>query len=160
MEANYFLVHDDPIVMHSSMSALNGMGTLYRVLDGAYAIAMSKDNKPDLILLDAQMPGMDGLASCMALEADFAMQDASIIFVTAPIDSASATRALGFGTIDLICKPFRDENDDHGYGMVLPGQFHPRSHSWKKQTATMKDSSDRKTIGTRKTFAHTRVNPL
>ncbi len=66
---------------------------------------LTKERKPDLILLDLMMPDMDGYAVCEALKADPATRGIPVIFVTARSDSESETRALAAGGVDFIHKP-------------------------------------------------------
>ena len=75
-------------------------------LDGEKAIDIALEQQPDLILLDAVMPGMDGYAVCAALRAAPRLQDIPIIFVTALNQPEDETRALEAGAVDFISKPF------------------------------------------------------
>jgi len=72
---------------------------------GAQALALCKDNPPDLVLLDIVMPEMDGFEVCKRLKADPATRNIPIIFVTAHTDSAQETRGLEAGAVDFISKP-------------------------------------------------------
>lgn len=75
-------------------------------LDGPRALEMALAQLPDLILLDAMMPGMDGYQVCAALRAHPALQDIPVIFVTALTHPEDETRALEAGAVDFISKPF------------------------------------------------------
>lgn len=75
-------------------------------LDGPTAIEIARQQLPDLILLDAVMPGMDGYAVCAALRATPEVQDIPIMFVTALNQPEDETRALEAGAVDFISKPF------------------------------------------------------
>lgn len=75
-------------------------------LDGATALEIAYEQAPDLILLDAVMPGMDGYAVCAALASSSELQDIPIIFVTALTQPEDETRALEAGAADFISKPF------------------------------------------------------
>lgn len=75
-------------------------------LDGATAIEIAHQQMPDLILLDAVMPGMDGYAVCGALRQSAKARDIPIIFVTALSRPEDETRALEAGAADFISKPF------------------------------------------------------
>jgi len=75
-------------------------------LSGEKAIDIALAQQPDLILLDAVMPGMDGYAVCAALEASPRLQDIPVIFVTALSQPEDETRALEAGAVDFISKPF------------------------------------------------------
>lgn len=75
-------------------------------LDGEKALELALAQQPDLILLDAVMPGMDGYAVCGALRGSPRLQDIPIIFVTALSQPEDETRALEAGAVDFISKPF------------------------------------------------------
>jgi diguanylate cyclase (GGDEF)-like protein len=75
-------------------------------MDGAKAIEMAQQHQPDLILLDAIMPGKDGYAVCAELRASPQLRDIPIIFVTALSQPEDETRALEAGAADFISKPF------------------------------------------------------
>jgi len=75
-------------------------------LDGAKALELALEQQPDLILLDAVMPGMDGYAVCAALRNSPRLQDIPVIFVTALNQPEDETRALEAGAVDFISKPF------------------------------------------------------
>lgn len=74
-------------------------------LDGARALELARSGHPDLILLDAVMPGMDGYAVCAALRAAPETRDIPVIFVTALKTPEDETRALAAGAADFITKP-------------------------------------------------------
>ncbi|NVD74874.1 diguanylate cyclase [Duganella sp. BJB488] len=75
-------------------------------LDGEKALELALEQQPDLILLDAVMPGMDGYAVCAALRNSPRLQDIPVIFVTALNQPEDETRALEAGAVDFISKPF------------------------------------------------------
>jgi diguanylate cyclase (GGDEF)-like protein len=75
-------------------------------LDGERALELALAQQPDLILLDAVMPGMDGYAVCAALRGSPRLRDIPIIFVTALSQPEDETRALEAGAVDFISKPF------------------------------------------------------
>ncbi|MGO4377679.1 diguanylate cyclase [Pseudoduganella sp. RAF19] len=75
-------------------------------LNGEKALQLAHDQQPDLILLDAVMPGLDGYEVCAALRASPGAQDIPIIFVTALTTPEHETRALEAGAVDFITKPF------------------------------------------------------
>lgn len=75
-------------------------------LDGEQALQIARDQQPDLILLDAVMPGMDGYAVVAAMRGSPRLQDIPVIFVTALSQPEDETRALEGGAVDFISKPF------------------------------------------------------
>ncbi|HEY8276206.1 MAG TPA: adenylate/guanylate cyclase domain-containing protein [Methyloceanibacter sp.] len=71
----------------------------------ALAIAGAAD-KPDLILLDVMMPGMDGYEVCRRLKAEPSTRDIPVIFLTAKIDALDEEKGFEVGAVDYIHKPF------------------------------------------------------
>ncbi|MEO5355146.1 MAG: response regulator, partial [Magnetococcus sp. XQGC-1] len=61
--------------------------------------------KPDLILLDVMMPGMDGYEACARLKMDAATQDIPVIFVTARGEVEDEVRGFSVGAVDYLTKP-------------------------------------------------------
>ncbi|MEO5342889.1 MAG: two-component system response regulator [Gammaproteobacteria bacterium SHHR-1] len=75
-------------------------------LDGQRALRIAvSDPKPDLILLDIMMPGIDGYEVCKRLKADPVTSDIPIIFITARDDSADEEHGFELGAVDYITKP-------------------------------------------------------
>ena len=84
--------------------------TVHEARDGEEAVALALQLRPDCVLLDWMMPGMDGLDVCRSLRSDPRTRDTAIIFLSAkarPEDQASALEA---GADDYVVKPF--EMDD------------------------------------------------
>ncbi|MEG2963413.1 MAG: diguanylate cyclase, partial [Janthinobacterium sp.] len=75
-------------------------------LNGEKALEIAHNQLPDLILLDAVMPGMDGYAVCNALRESAILSAIPVIFVTALNQPEDETRALEAGAVDFITKPF------------------------------------------------------
>ncbi len=74
-------------------------------MNGAKALQMAQQQQPDVILLDAMMPDMDGYDVCRVLRESAATRDIPIIFVTALKTPEDETRALDAGAADFISKP-------------------------------------------------------
>jgi diguanylate cyclase (GGDEF)-like protein len=72
---------------------------------GLQALEVCLKQQPDLILLDIEMPGIDGFEVCKRFKADPAMRDIPVIFVTAHVDDATQVRGLELGAVDFISKP-------------------------------------------------------
>ncbi len=75
-------------------------------MNGEKALELARQHQPDLILLDAVMPGMDGYEVCASLRAAAELRDIPVIFVTALTTPEDETRALEAGAVDFITKPF------------------------------------------------------
>ena len=64
-------------------------------------------NVPDLILLDINMPGMNGFQMCERLRADQATADIPVLFISAMTDTEAKVQAFGAGGLDYVTKPFQ-----------------------------------------------------
>jgi DNA-binding response OmpR family regulator len=104
------LVVDDDIEVAKSIEAsLRKHYQVYVVYSGIEAIKEARRHRPDLIVLDVVMPGMDGLETCRELRVDPALADVPILFLTAlgrPEDRVAGFRA---GADDYLTKPFNLE---------------------------------------------------
>ncbi|MBF0171276.1 MAG: diguanylate cyclase, partial [Nitrospinae bacterium] len=85
---------------------LADQGSVVFARDGAGALALVEKNRPDLILLDVRMPGMDGFEVCRILKGRSDTADIPVIFVTGADGEADEVAGLEMGAIDYIRKPF------------------------------------------------------
>jgi len=99
------IVDDDPQGLRLLHSILAGLAKIVFAKTGEEALDQVTQCQPDLILLDAEMPGLGGYATCRALKADTETADIPIVFVTSHTDTGSETRALELGAADFIQKP-------------------------------------------------------
>ncbi|MGJ9402319.1 MtrAB system response regulator MtrA [Arthrobacter sp. KK5.5] len=72
--------------------------------DGAKALEAFRNAKPDLVLLDLMLPGMDGIEVCRLIRAE---ADVPIVMLTAKSDTADVVRGLESGADDYVPKPFK-----------------------------------------------------
>ncbi len=79
--------------------------TIFTASDGQAGLLLAQREKIDLILLDINMPGMDGFEVCARLKSDPVTENIPVIFVTARDDVAEETKGLALGAIDYIIKP-------------------------------------------------------
>ncbi len=80
----------------------------YRVVfatNGQDALKLAKEQKPDLILLDVVMPGMDGYQVCSVLQADPVTHGIPVIFVTSLNDMKYQATGISMGAVEYIVKP-------------------------------------------------------
>jgi signal transduction histidine kinase len=104
------LVDDTPTNLKVLAEALHGQGwKTLMAADGESAIEQVEYLRPDLILLDVMMPGIDGFETCRRLKANPATQDIPIIFMTALSDTVDKVRGLDLGAVDYVTKPFQHE---------------------------------------------------
>lgn len=78
---------------------------IYMARDGNQAIEMCKKVKPDLVLLDIEMPMLNGFDVCAHLKNDPDTQEVAIIFVTGHFDEDKEVRGFQLGAVDFIHKP-------------------------------------------------------
>ena len=84
----------------------------YRVLpakSGRLALQACERTRPDLVLLDINMPEMDGYEVCAHLKADERTADIPVIFLSALSDTKDKLRAFTAGGVDYVTKPFQFE---------------------------------------------------
>lgn len=77
--------------------------------DGESALQKVEYAKPDLILLDVMMPGMDGFETCRRLKANPLTQDIPVIFLSALSDTVDKVKGFNLGAVDFITKPVQQE---------------------------------------------------
>ncbi len=85
---------------------LNNDYKVYFAKDGLKGIEVAKSKKPDLILLDIIMPGIDGYEVCKRLKLDSITTDIPVIFITAVSEAMDEAKAFEFGGADYITKPY------------------------------------------------------
>lgn len=99
------VVDDQPINIQVMYQAFAGDYQVFMATSGEQALAICRDNPPDLVLLDVVMPGIDGFEVCRQLKAHESTRHIPIIFVTAHTDAAQETHGLSLGAVDFIAKP-------------------------------------------------------
>ncbi len=100
------IVDDDVSAIQALRQTLEAMGDFHFAKSGEEALQMAHRLLPDLILLDAQMPGIDGFEVCASLKAEPSFKHVPIIFVTRFSDPRNEMRALDLGASDFIAKPY------------------------------------------------------
>ena len=76
---------------------------------GELALASLGANKPELILLDIRMPGIDGFEVCRRIKAGTETRDIPLIFLSAVTDTGDRVEGLRLGAVDYVSKPFEKE---------------------------------------------------
>lgn len=104
------IVDDTPTNISVLAQTLRQAGLAIRIAnDGASALEQVKKGQPSLILLDVQMPIMDGFETCRRLKANETTSSIPVIFMTALSDKASRVKGLSLGAVDYIAKPFEQD---------------------------------------------------
>ncbi len=102
------IVDDNPVNIDFLVELLKDYDAR-TVLDGPSALEAIKEEKPDAILLDISMPGMDGFEVCTKLKASDETKNIPVIFLTASHDSESIIHAFEVGGVDYIVKPYKTQ---------------------------------------------------
>lgn len=104
------VVDDDPSNLRMASHILSGQKMRVSCLkSGNDALKFLQENRPDLILMDIHMPGMDGYETLQAVQENPHTAGIPVIFLTADDDSGAETRGLQAGAMDFIKKPFVPE---------------------------------------------------
>jgi DNA-binding NarL/FixJ family response regulator len=106
-EQDLVLIVDDTAETISILSEAlekEGMSTLV-ALDGNQALSIAKRMLPDIILLDALMPGIDGFETCKLIKLNSDLKSIPVIFMTGLTDSEHVVRGLEAGAVDYVTKP-------------------------------------------------------
>jgi two-component system cell cycle response regulator DivK len=104
--ATVLVVEDNPANMTLATFLLKSAG--YAVLsatDAEAGLALARGEQPDLVLMDIQLPGMDGLQACALLKADIATRDIPVIALTALAMKGDEERIRAAGCDGYIAKP-------------------------------------------------------
>ncbi len=99
------IVDDDVGAITLLQRTLSDLGTIHYATTGAEALRLSHEIRPDLVMLDVHMPGLDGFSVCAALKAQQEFKHVPVVFVTRFSDAANEARALELGAADFIRKP-------------------------------------------------------
>ena len=101
------IVDDTPTNIGVISGALKESYKTKIATNGEKALALdSAEEKPDLILLDIVMPGMDGYEVCSRLKSDPATREIPVIFLTGQTNAEDETRGFAVGAVDYVHKPF------------------------------------------------------
>jgi diguanylate cyclase (GGDEF)-like protein len=106
MDHKIVVVDDDPGTIYHIGRILQGVSQLIFATSGEKALQLVHDSAPDLILLDAELPGMSGFKVFDALQAAPDALGVPIIFITSHAEAGFEVSALNMGAADFIAKPF------------------------------------------------------
>ncbi len=105
-QKNIFLVDDNVTNLTIGKNALIGKYNVFTIPSGEKLLKLLEKIVPDLILLDVEMPGINGYEACKIIKSTEGLEQVPIIFLTAKTDTASELEGLSLGAIDYITKPF------------------------------------------------------
>lgn len=113
-------IDDDKSILDVNKRLLEATGT-YQVecfTGGAEGLKRIKEQKPDLVLLDMIMPGMDGLAVLKVLKSDPDIKSVPVIFMTAQKAATDVKKYMDLGALSVITKPIDIEDFPHQMQML------------------------------------------
>jgi len=150
-------VDDEPVNLTIMEELLQDSYELSTVKSGESCLQQVDIQKPDLILLDVNMPEMDGLETCARLKADAETAEIPIIFVSALASQAELMAGYEAGGDDYITKPFSEEILQKKVQIVLASQHRKqelKKISDKAVEALMSNLSDTDELGMVIEFLH------
>lgn len=100
------IVDDQPANLELLMATLEAQHRVLFATDGSRALELARRFRPDLILLDVLMPGLDGFEVCTRLQREEATARIPVIFLTGRDREEDEARGLALGAVDYITKPF------------------------------------------------------
>ncbi|MEW6349412.1 MAG: SpoIIE family protein phosphatase [Thermodesulfobacteriota bacterium] len=105
-EPKILVVEDHPMSRKMLVAMLRQNYAMVAAASGEEAIALARDEKPDLVLLDVEMPDMDGFQTLEELRRGVIDEAVPVIFLTARTDSESRGKGLEAGAVDYLTKPY------------------------------------------------------
>jgi class 3 adenylate cyclase len=107
MVSRILLIEDAVANIQTLSAVLKEQGYQLNVAtSGQQALDLLERVRPDLILLDIMMPGIDGFETCRRIKASTQWREIPIIFLTAKTDTADIVRGFEVGAVDYVAKPF------------------------------------------------------
>lgn len=107
MQGKILIVEDDPAIRALLRAVFEGAGhEVFEVADGLAALGAAQEARPDIVLLDVGLPGLDGFGVLGRLKDDPELRDVPVIMVTAWAEPALVAKALDRGAHDYVRKPF------------------------------------------------------
>ena len=102
------LLVDDSDDIHQMIKAIFAQDRvqIHSALDAKFGMVMAESLRPDLILLDVDMPEMDGYTLCEQLKGSLLLNGTPVIFLTGKAESNEKMKGLHLGAVDYVTKPF------------------------------------------------------
>ena len=133
------IVDDNPTNLKVLSGAIADSGwEILVATDGESAIEQAEYAKPDLILLDVMMPGIDGFETCNQLKQNPITYGIPIVFMTALAETVDKVKGLSLGAVDYITKPFQIEE------VLARVNVHLKMHFLHKQLAEQKNNLEKR----------------
>jgi len=148
------VVDDTPAYLEALRGMLREAGYRVRpVTNGRLALKAVETQRPDLILLDINMPDLNGFETCEQLHADPRFADIPVIFLSALTDTDDKVRALAAGGVDYVTKPFEAAE------VLARVETHLRIHRLQQQLSEQFEAL-KKLEGLRDSLTHMIVHDL
>lgn len=148
-EGIVLIVDDVPENLAFLHDALDEAGyTVLVATDGQSALPRARLSRPDVILLDALMPGMNGFEVAKCLKGDFATQHIPIIFMTGLTETEHVVTAFASGGADYVTKPIRPPE------VLARIAAHMQNARQMKQARSALDAFGQATVALRETDGH------
>ena len=106
--------------------------------DGETGLRLAREHCPDLVLLDVQLPGVNGFEVCRLLKADEDTREISVLFMTSSTGTGDKVQGFEVGGLDYITKPFQQEE------VLARVTTHLRSHRLTRELETAKEELERR----------------
>ena len=100
------VVDDDVQVITLLKAALQSVSQVFFTTDSEQALAVAQSTAPDLVLLDVEMPGVNGLEICRRLRADVQTSQIPVVFITSHNSIEQQLACFDAGGADFVQKPF------------------------------------------------------
>lgn len=159
------VVDDTPVNLQLLTGMLKKRGYRVRpVLSGKLALQAVQHKKPDLILLDINMPEMNGYEVCEHLKADESLKEIPVLFISALDETSDKVKAFAAGGVDYVTKPFQFEEVESRVSTHL--KLHQLQLDLERQNRQLKESYNQLTKleklrdGLTHMMAHDMKNPL
>jgi DNA-binding response OmpR family regulator len=103
------IVEDEVFILELLLEVFGNFGDyqVYGAKDGEEALDMARENDPDVIILDVQLPKVNGLEVCRLVKADTSLSHAKILMLSGMTQSADRQKALDAGADTYVTKPFK-----------------------------------------------------
>jgi two-component system, OmpR family, alkaline phosphatase synthesis response regulator PhoP len=103
------IVEDEIIISELLQEVFSNIGDyeVYSAMDGEEALYMARENDPDVILLDIQLPKVNGHDVCRLVKADSSLSHARVLMISGGDQNSDRQKALDAGADDYMVKPFK-----------------------------------------------------
>jgi diguanylate cyclase (GGDEF)-like protein len=150
------IIDDNSVNLRVAVDYLQESGlTILVAKDGERGIKQAKDPRPDLIVLDVVMPGIDGFETCRRLKMEEETKDIPVIFLTALSDTGDKVKGFQYGAVDFVTKPIQREEllariGAHLRIQALTQKLQEQNHKLKQQALELKIANEAAEAANRK----------